>query len=236
MAVKFSNAKLILLALVLVGGYLYFNMGNLITRTAEEIASGALGVKVHIGRIDLSLAEKKVTVNKLEVSNPPGYSGKNAMTAEQINIGLNDASPELIDFKKIEVKGSVVNLEVNEHGINLDDLKKLAAGKEQKESVGSEQVRVIIQHMVIDASTINPRITMMNRDVASIHMPAINMSNIGKGGGVNAGDAIVKVMTQYLSAVESAARKQGVLGGLPGLGDVQKGLGDAAGSMKGLFR
>ncbi|MGE0753671.1 MAG: hypothetical protein AB7L92_00745 [Alphaproteobacteria bacterium] len=234
---KRRNLKFIILGGVVVAGvYLYMNMGGMITRTAENIASDALGVKVNIGSVDVSLSDKRVMVDTLEVSNPPGYSGKHAMTADKVIIGLNTASSDLVDFDKIEVKGSVVNLEVNEKGMNLTDLKALAARKEQKESVGSEQVRVIIKHMVIDASVINPRITMMRRDLASIRMPAMTFNNIGKDGGMQAGEAIDKVMMQYLSAVERAARSEGLVGGLPGLGDVEKGLEDAAEGFKGLLR
>jgi len=230
-------ALVVLAAVVLGGGYLYLNFGSMITRTAETIASNALGVTVNIGSITVSLSDKKVTVNTLEIANPPGYSKPYAMTADKILIGLNTASKQLIDFKDIVVKGSVVNLEVNEKGMNLHDLKRLAARKEQKESVGSEQVRVIVEHMVIDASVINPSITLIPREIQPIRMPAITFSGIGKGSGMNADDAIVQVLTKYLSAIEEAARDGGMLNGLPGgLGDVKKTLDDAAGGLQKLFK
>jgi hypothetical protein len=229
--------KLIMLATLLLGGvYLYMNLGGLITRTAEKIASDALGVRVNIGNINVSLQDKKVTVNRLEISNPPGYRETNAMTAEKIIIALNTASKKLVDFKDVQVIGSVVNLEVNEKGMNLNDLKNLANRKKQKESVGSEQVRVIVQHMVVAASVINPSITLLNRDIQPLHMPAIKLSGIGQGGGVNADVAIVKVLTQYLNAVEREARESGMLNDMPGIGDVKRTLDDAAGGLKKLFQ
>ncbi len=238
MARKHSPIKIIVLLAVALGvGYVALNFGSLLTRTAEKIASDALGVKVTIGSIDVSLSDKKVTVRKVEIANPPGYSKPNAMTVESILIGLNTASKQLIDFNDIQVKGSVVNLEVNEKGMNLNDLKALAGRKKQKESVGSEQIRVIVQHMVIDASTINPTITLIKGDIPPIHMPAVNVSGIGTGGGVNAGDAIGQVLTQYLSEVQKSARDGGMLNGLPNqLGDVKKTIDNAAGKLKGLLR
>lgn len=229
----------VLLAVFFAGGYLYLNLGGLITRTAEKIASGALGVAVNIGSIDVSLADKNVTVNTLQIGNPPGYKNKYAITSEKIHIGLNTASKQLIDFKDIRVEGSVVNLEVNEHGSNLLDLKKLAAGKPQKESVGSEQVRVIVQNMVIGASTLNPSVTLLNREIKPIKMPALNISGIGKGGGgVAAGDAIVQILGKYINAAQSQASQAGMLQGLPtNVGDVGKAIEELDGNrLKGLFK
>lgn len=234
---KKSVGLIVLAAIVAAGVYLYWNLGGMVTRTAENIASGALGVKVNIGSIHISLTDKKVTVNTLEIGNPPGYRKAHAITAKGIDIGLNTASKQLIDFDKIEVKGSVVNLEVNDKGnMNLNDLKRLANRKEQRESAGSEQVRVIVRHMVIGASVINPSISMIERDIEPIRLPAIRFADIGKGGGINADDAIAQVVGKYLSSVEGAARSSGMLNGLPGMGEVEKTLNDAAGSLKSLFK
>lgn len=236
-----TKTRFILLAFVavLLGGgvYLYFNLNAIILRTTENIATNALGVNVDIGSIDISLSDKKVTVNGIEIDNPPGYSGANAITAERIMIGLNTASKELIDFSDIEVKGSVVNLEVSQKGMNLLDLKNLANSKEQKESAGSEQIRVIIKRMVIDATTINPRISLIDRDLASIKMPALKFNNIGSGGGSNANEVIVQVLTKYINAIQTEARQSGLLNGvsIPGVDDVEKTLNKAKDAIKGLF-
>jgi hypothetical protein len=224
-------------ALLAGGFYLYINFGSMVTRTAEKIASGALGVAVDIGSIDISLQEKRVIVNTLKIGNPPGYKNPHAITSEKILIGLNTASKDLIDFNDIKVQGSVINLEVNERGMNLVDLRDLANQKKQRESAGSEQIRVIIKHMVIEASTINPSISLLNREIAPIKMPALSFSNIGKGGGVSAGSAVTQIITKYVSAAQREAQSSGMLSGLPGgtLDEVKKTIDDAAGSLKKLF-
>lgn len=228
--------KIIALLLILgAGAYLYMNLGDIVTKTAEKIASDALGVAVNIGSIDVSLSDKKVTVHSVEISNPPGYRNAHAVTTKTIAIGLKTASKELIDFKDIVVKGSVVNLEINEHGMNLVDLKNLANRKKQKESVGSKQVRVIVQNMVIEASTINPSITLIDRKILPIQMPAVTFSNIGQGSGVKAGDAVVQILTKYLSSAERAAREANMLDGVPGFGEVEKVIDDVAKGLKDLF-
>jgi hypothetical protein len=226
----------VVLLLLVFGGYLYMNFGSLLTRTAEKIASNALGVAVDIGWINVSLSDKIATVHGLKIGNPPGYAKPHAMTAETITIKLNTASKELIDFTDVRVEGSVVNVEISERGVNLNDLKNLANQKKQKESVGAEQIRVIIQHMVIEASTINPSVSLLKKDIRPVQMPPVTFSRIGGGGGVNAGEAVVQVLTKYLSKAESAARQGGLLKELSTLEDVEKTLDDAGESIKGLFK
>lgn len=230
--------KTALFAAIVIGGgiWLYFNFGGLLTQTAERIASNALGVKVDIGSIHVSLQDRKATVNSLEIANPEGFSSNNIIEADSIAIGLNTASKEFIDFKDITVKGSVVNVEINEKGMNLLALKGKANQKEQRESAGSETVRVIIRHIVIDASTIHTSVTLLDRAIPTITLPALSFSSIGGGKGISAGDAIVQVMTRYLGAIESAVRSQGLLKGAPNVNDVKKTLDDAAGSLNQLFK
>jgi hypothetical protein len=225
----------IVVLVLLFGGYLYMNFGSLITRAAEKIASNALGVNVDIGWIDISTADKTATVHSLKIANPPGYSKPHAMTADKIVIKLNTATQELIDFGDIQVKGSVVNVEVSEKGVNLNDLKNLANRKKQRESMGAKQVRVIIQRMVIETSTLNPSFSLLKKDIKPVEMPPVTFSKMGGGGGMEAGDAVVQVLTRYLSKAESQARQGGLLKELSTIEDVQKTLDDAGESIKGLF-
>jgi hypothetical protein len=224
----FSIAALLIIA---AGVFVYLNFGDLAKRAAEKIASDALGVKVRISSLDISLENKKASVNGLRISNPPGYGSDLAMSADSIVIGLNTASKQLIDFDDIQVNGSVVNLEVTEHGTNLTDLKELAMRKKQRESIGSEQIRVIVRKMVIGASTLNPRVTLLGGDMGSIKIPAINLSGIGtRENGVLAREAIVQVVTKYIGVAQKEANKAGMLKGLPTeeLQKVQGGLMDKA--------
>ena len=222
------------LLLIGIGVFVFLNFGDLAKSAAEKIASDALGVKVRIASLTISLADKEVNVNGVRISNPPGYKKAHAITTNKIIIGLNTASKELIDFNDIKIEGTVVNLEVTEKGTNLTDLKKLAAQKPQKQSVGSEQVHVIVRNMVIGTSTLNPSVTLLGTDVASIKIPPVRVSNIGKlGQGVLAKDAITQIMTKYIKTAERQAGTAGMLGGLE---DAAKDIGDAVDDLKTDFK
>ena len=231
---KFVSVLFILL--IAAGIFVYLNFGNLAKNAAERIATNALGVNVTISSLNVSLKDKNAVLSGLRISNPPGYKKSHAITAERLNIGLNTASKELIDFKDVTVDGVVVNLEVNEKGSNLTDLKKLAQRKKQKESLGSKQVRVIVQKMVINASTLNPSLTLLNREVASISIPAVRISGIGtRQNGVLAREAVSQILVKYIKAAEREAGQAGMLSGDGIVKEFKGAIDDAAKDIKKLF-
>lgn len=223
--------------LIVAGIFLYLNFGDLAKNTAEKIASNALGVKVTLSSLSVSLKEKKATIRGIKIHNPPGFKNTHIITADDMAIGLNTASRQLIDFKDIQVNGTVVNLEVTERGTNLQALKKLAAQKKQKESIGSEQIRVIVRNMVINESTINPSVTLLNRDIGSIKLPPVRVSGIGQNSnGALAQDAVSQVLVQYLKAAESQANREGLLKNADALvNDIKDSVDDVTKSIKGIF-
>ncbi len=237
--ILFSTLAMIIL---IAGVFLYLNFGNLAKNAAERIASNALGVNVSISSLSFSLKEKKATLSGIRISNPPGFKKSHIITADNIQIGFNTASRQLIDFKRIDVNGTVINLEVTEKGTNLQALKNLAGKKKQKESVGSEQVRVIVRNMVINESTINPSVTLLNRDVGSIKLPPVRVSGIGQNSsGALAKDAVSQIIVQYLRAAERQAGSQGLLSGAANAvvdevkGAVDGAVDDVKNNLKGLF-
>ena len=217
--------------------YLFLNFNNFLVKTTEKIATDALGVEVNIGSIDVNLSDKSVFVKGITVRNPSGYSRGYITTTDQVEIVLNTASAELINFKDIKVTGSVVNVEVNENGMNLVDLKNLANKKSNNSPSTDEAIKVVIKRMVMGASTINTRVTFLEKDLATIKMPSISFSNIGQGKGIEADDAIVQIMTKYLTSIEKHVRVKGLLSGVsvPGIEDVQKTIEGAVDSLKKLF-
>lgn len=235
---KFTKnfVSVLFILLIAAGVFLYLNFGNLAKNAAERIATNALGVNVSISSLSVSLKEKNAVLSGLRISNPPGYNKAHAITADRLNIGLNTASKELIDFKDVTVDGVVVNLEVNEKGNNLTDLKKLAQRKKQKESFGSEQVRVIVRQMVINTSTLNPSLTLLNRDVASISIPVVRVSGIGaRNNGVLAREAVSQVLVQYIKAAEREAGQAGYFSASGVVDEFKDAIDDAKKDFKKLF-
>jgi DNA-binding transcriptional regulator YdaS (Cro superfamily) len=235
-AVKFIFSALGMLV-VIAGIFLYINFGNLAKNAAERIASNALGVKVQIASLNFSLKDKNATVNGIKISNPPGFKNTHIITADNIIIGLNTASRELIDFKDIQVNGTVINLEVTEKGTNLNALKRLTEQKKQQKAVGSEQVRVIVRQMTISEATINPSVTLLDREIGAIKLPAFRVSGIGKNtNGVLAKDAVRQIMIQYIKSAERQVSREGLWGEADAIiKNVEDAVDDVKETFKGLF-
>lgn len=226
---------LILLGLLGGGAYLYLNGNQAVTRAAETIASDALGVPVRIGSIELSLRNQKATVRNLSIGNPPGFTQPHAIEAAEIAITLASASRTRIDFKDITVKGSVVYFEVNERGMNVLALKDLAARKEQRQKAAAQPVKVVIERMRIDPTTIRPSVSLLAGDIGPITMPALTLTGVGQGRTTSAGDAIVQILDQYLALVAKQARESSILKHVPNMQDIEQGTGGAIQSIRKLF-
>lgn len=209
----FKFLSLIVLALVIGGGiFLYLNFGSIAKNMAEKIATNALGVNVSISSLSVSLKDKTATVKGIKIANPSGFKNRHIITVSEVDVGLKAFSKALINFNDIQVNGGVINLEITEKGTNLQALKELAGRKKQRDSVGSEAIRVIIEKMVINQSTINPSITLLNKDIGTIKLPAVRLSGIGtKSNGVLAKEAVSQILIEYIRAAEKQISKEGLL-------------------------
>jgi hypothetical protein len=235
---KFTKnlASIVFILLIAAGIFVYINFGNLAKNAAERIATNALGVDVDISSMNVSLRDKKAVLSGITIANPPGYRKSHIVTADQMDIALNTASRELVDVNNVSVDGVVVNLEVNEKGINLRDLKKLASQNKQKKSPGSETVRLIVRKMVINTSTLNPSLTLLDKEVASLSVPAVRISGIGtRGNGAVAQDVVSQVLIQYLAAAERQAGQAGYFSASDVVDDVKGAIDDATKDIKKLF-
>jgi hypothetical protein len=215
-------ALLVILVLIIGGVYLYLNYANLLKNQVEKIASNALNVRVSISSLDLSLADKKVTVSGITIANPAGYKKSNAVTFGSISIALAEIPEnlDLIKFKLVEVSDTVVNLEVSEKGNNLKALKngmnKSSGSKSSSSS--NKQPKVTLEKFHINQSNLNPTVTLINRELSTVKIPPVTLTGIGtKENGVLAKDAIKQILTQYLDIASKKANTAGFLQGMTGI-------------------
>lgn len=232
---------------VVTGTYLYFNFNNIALRTTETIATNALGVDVKIGSLDVALLDKRVTVANIKIANPEGYKGNYIIEIGQIDIGLNSVSSSLIDFKNIDVTEPVINVEINDKGMNVMDLKnQLSSGGNASENSSSggdagESIKVTIDSAEIKTTTINASVAFLDKNIASFTMPSMKFTDIGKGENTSAGDAMTQILKKYTAKIQEHVVKNNALSGvdIPGISDVNKVVNDAIGNvtnkLKGLF-
>ena len=228
--------SIVFVLLLVAGVYIYLHFSDLAKNAAEKVASNALGVKVTISSLDVSLKEKKAVLHGLKIANPPGYKKPYIITADKLHVELKAASKELVDINFVKVDGTVVNLEVNETGVNIQDLRNLAQQKKQRESVGSKQVRVIARKIVINTSTLNSSVSVLDKDLASLEIRPININGLGTGSnGKPAGQAVTEVMTIFVQEVEKAANRAGYLSADGVVNQFKDAIGNAKRDIKKLF-
>jgi len=219
--------------LIVIGvGYIYVNMDNMAKQFAEQAASDALGVPVTIGKMKILLEDKKVIVSNIAVSNPKGYSKPNAITINEIAVIGESFSTALLTFANISVDGTAVNLEVNEKGTNLGDLKKRAEQKsvsskpnnsakkssEDKPKHDNKQkdLKIIVKNFALTSAQLTPSVTLLgDNDLATVKVPDIHLSGIGeKEKGILAEEAIAQIMNSVLERFNESSNSAGFLEGL----------------------
>lgn len=225
--------------LLIAGTYLYFNFGDIITRTAEKVASSALGTDVKIGSLQIMPSEKKISVTDIRIANPKGFSGANALTVGEIAIAAGEISKELLNFKEFTLRDAEVFLEVTENGTNLGAIKENSeSGKsespEKESSADSIQPKVIIDRFSMTGTKLYPKTTIVDTDLTTVIVPDINLSGIGKKeNGILAREAIIQVFDSVSKRLMKASASAGMLQGLSAenLKEISNSFGISSGAM-----
>lgn len=256
--------SLVVAALFGGGVYIVMNMDMLAKGAIERLGSEALGVDVSLGGVKISLQEKKATVSGLKVANPEGFKKSHALSVDEISVALGDISKALLVLNDITVKGTSVNLEVQENGTNLlairDGMPAKPAQEEPVEAPTAEgeaaqetlpPVKVIVKRFELGAAQLNPSVTLLSeQDLAPVIVPDIVLTGIGeKENGVLAREAVKQIWTQVSARFSATANEAGfyqglsedvikdvVDGQLGGFKDkLQDGINKVSESLKGLF-
>lgn len=211
------------------GIYLFLNLGSIAQNLAEEYASRTLGVKVTIGRMDVSLQNRTIDVSNLKIDNPEGYGGAHAATVKSIHIQAGALGKELLEFKDVRVEDTDIYLEIKPGATNLTDIRKnLNENVGASPTQGEQAVKVILERMLL-TGTIHPNVTFLERELQPFALPPIELSGIGRGqNGVLVGDAIAQVWKAVSRESIRAANQQGALAGVDvgvlrdaGMADIQ---------------
>jgi len=205
-------------ALLFGGGILlYLNFGSIAKQLSEDYASRALGVKVEIGRMDISVKERRVEISNLTIANPEGYKNPHAVTVERVNILAGSLGKELLEFRDVSVEGADVYLEITMRGTNLSDIRKnLNPQVGAPQSEGEQALKVILDKLLLNGR-VHPSVAFMDRELEPFILPPVTVTGIGRdgqAGGVVAGQAVAQIWTELSRTVVSEANSRGLLAGL----------------------
>ena len=211
----------IVLLVALAGIFVFMNKDAIIKNYIESAASEALGVAVTIGDLDINLGEKKVVINNIAVANPKGYKNEHVLKIKNVTVDGEKFSKELLAFTLIQVDGTQVNLEVNEKGANLGDLKqktqqgKQQAGQSSDQEKSGSNIKVIVRKFALTGAEITPSVTLIGGDMPVVKVKDIVVKDIGtKENGVTPEQAVAQIMDVVLAKFNVTASGAGFMEGM----------------------
>lgn len=169
-----------LLVLAAIGGGVYFYMGTMLKPMVEKVASHALGTKVTLASLDVSFAEKKVTVKGIQVDNPKGaYQSPYFLHADTVSVTARDLTSAVLALGEIVVDGVDIRYEVRQGGTNLGALQdNMKAGKSGAGSSGGKDL--VIDRLQLTNISVTPLAAVAKiSGQGSAKMPDIVLKNLG---------------------------------------------------------
>ncbi len=233
---KARTAAVLAVGMIVVVAVFALNASGLAKMAVEKIASQALGVKVSLASLDISLQDRQVDAGGITVANPQGFKSANAVQIGDVHIAADEISETRLVFNQIRVSGTVVNLEVSENKTNLIELHKNLNARAGNKAAGdgAEPLKVIIRELVIEGATLNPAVTLAGAPMQPVIMPDIRMSGIGEQeGGVLPGQVMTMVTDRVVVMAMRTAVQNRYLQGMDqeSLEQIQKALGLPSGIM-----
>ncbi|MBI1216528.1 MAG: hypothetical protein GC185_12015 [Alphaproteobacteria bacterium] len=232
---KAKNIIIVLAVLIVAAGlFIFLNLNSGAKRLIETAGSAALGTKVSVSGLDISIADKKASMNGLSVANPPGFDAADIIKAKAISVKVDDVTRKLVTIDEVVVDGMTVNYELGKGGTNFDVLKKNmpGAGQSNGKSGGESgentpSPEVIIHHLKILNAQVIPA---LGKNQAPISLPDLTLNNIGsKSNPATARQVAEKILAKVLSASSTAVITSGVTN------SINKSVDNAAEKLKGLF-
>lgn len=206
---------LVLLLVVGAGVYLLMNSGALLEQAMESYGTRYLGAPVTVGGVDVSLSDGAVSVDELEVGNPPGFDGPAAFRLNNISVALNiqETSGDLIVLNEVSIDGAEVAALLVGRDSNLqklmDNLEAQTGGAAEEEPESASDVQLII-----DRFSFTNAHASVNSDLLGgreMTIPDVRLEGIGrKTNGVTVGEALSQVLEPVYQAVTREMVNKGI--------------------------
>jgi hypothetical protein len=218
------------------GVWLYSSLDSLVKSAIETYGPQITGVSVTVGSVSLSPTSGQGTIKNLRLGNPQGYKTRHAVAVGEITVRLDPASlasnPVLI--REILVSGADVNYEKVGNTTNLETIQRnvdayMRKSGGGKASAGGPEKKMIIDRLAIRGTRASATSSLIAGSTVTTSIPDIQLRDIGKrSNGATAGEVTRQVMNALTAAVTRAATAA--------LGNITRGAGKAADSVRGLFR
>jgi hypothetical protein len=220
----------ILVVLLLIGGgaAFYLNLGGAVKAMIEQAGSAAVGTKVTVGGLDISLPEKSAKMGHLSIDNPKGFAG-GLLKARSISIAVGEVTQSVVTLNEVDVEGLQMTYAMGAGGTNFDAIRKNLKSSGKPAQATPDAPKLIIKRLKIRNAELIPAIQGLGNQ--PVTMPDIVLTDVGtKSKPATAAEAAGQILNRLLSAGANAAMKNKLTA------PVGKAVDDAKKGLKGLFK
>lgn len=205
--VKVVVLAVAIVLVILVGG-LYVFGGHLVKIGVETAATKALGVRVDIADVDISILGGSVEIEGLIVGNPAGYEHKNLLELGRARVAVNIGSMlgDTVQIKEVKLDG--INLVIEQKGLsnNLQDvIKAIPSGEPgQREEAAEPGKKLRIDSLEITNVTVKAKL-LGKSDTVTLKLKPIRMTDLGSDDKLT----VAKLTGKILLAITVGVASQG---------------------------
>ncbi len=193
----------VIVVIIAVGGYYVFsNMNSLVAKAIEKQGSEATQTRVTVSGVELALRDARASVKGLRVSNPEGFHAPDAVSLDDITVGIDVKSvrdnPIVID--EIRVQAPVVYAELTKNGSsNIQELRtRIEASRAPSATTGEkagQARRIRINRFIMEKGRIEVDPSALGLEKQSIELPETQLNDVGGAAGAPPAEVAKVVFT-----------------------------------------
>ncbi len=184
---------------------------------AQKYAQNLLKTPVNISQFDISLINKRLNIDFIEVQNPPNFNDKNALSLDHFSLKMGDFDDNLIVIDQLFLDKLVFTLEQNGTHVNLTELIKNLENSEAKSTTSNTISSTNTSSKRIKINKIKVHNISLKVDTkwlkTTLKVPNISISNFAGNSGIsidNIGKEVSKAIFHHL---KKTLEKEGITAG-----------------------
>lgn len=236
--------KILILFVVLIVGVVagvYHYLDFLAQHAIEKYGSEALGVKISVKDVKVSLHDEQFTIKGIKIQNPKGYNNSSAIQVASLktNIDFRTILKDTIVIRSVTIDNPSIFYSIGPAGDNIKALrsnvsKQSKSDKSSGSSSSKAPKKIIIHKFFLNKAKVHASVE--NIADKSLTLPDIYIQNIGKdSNGVTVENAAKQIFRELSKAISRVNIKSLIkdINNLPNnLDDIKSQVEDKIDSLK----
>jgi len=212
-----------LVAIVVVGVWLYLSLDYIVKRAIEHYGSEIIGASVELDKARLSPADGTGSLTGLRIGNPKGFRTPQSATVGDIQIAVAPGTivKDVVLVHRIVVASPSITYEPGNKGSNFDVIQRNVERYLGSAGAGARPgKKLIVETLTIRGARVAYAPQVGHGSAAiSFSLPDIQLRNVGKDrGGVTAGELAKTIVDALVVRMAEAMGRAAIQRGLGVLG------------------